>query len=116
MLPYTYSIVPVTSISDIINHSRNEYSNVKDSLFSEITKLIKLTLTIPASSVTAEPSFGALRTLKTYLWSTMIQKRLTHMMILHVHKSMTTKLDLKLIAKEFVSKTSQRKSTFGNLY
>ncbi|KAL4098187.1 hypothetical protein QTP88_022835 [Uroleucon formosanum] len=113
MLP---SIVSITSISDIINHLRNEYSNVKDSLFSEITKLIKLILTIPASAATAECSFSALRRLKTYLRSTMTQKRLTHMMILHVHKSMTAKIDLKLIAKEFVSRTSERKSTFGNFY
>ncbi|XP_022168292.1 zinc finger MYM-type protein 1-like [Myzus persicae] len=113
MLP---SIVSITSISDIINHLRNEYSNVKDSLFSEITKLIKLILTIPASAATAERSFSALRRLKTYLRSTMTQKRLTHLMILHVHKSMTAKIDLKLIAKEFVSRTSERKSKFGNFY
>lgn len=85
-------------------------------MFSEITKLIKLILTIPASAATAERSFSALRRSKTYLRSTMTQKRLTHMMILHVHKSMTAKIDLKLIAKEFVSRTSQRKSTFGNFY
>ena len=45
----------------------------------------------------------------------MTQKRLTHLMILRVHKSMTTNIDLKEIALEFVSRTSERKSTFGNI-
>jgi len=36
-------------------------------------------------------------------------------MILHVHKSITEKTDLKLIAKEFVSRTTERKSTLGNI-
>ncbi|VVC25383.1 HAT, C-terminal dimerisation domain [Cinara cedri] len=69
-----------------------------------------------SSTVTAERFFSALRRLKIYLRSTMTQKRLTHMMILHVYKSMTAYIDLKVTAKEFVSRTSQRKSTFGNLY
>jgi len=108
MLP---SIEPtMTSISDIINNFGNEYLNVKDYLLSEISKLIKFILTIPASAATAECSFSALRRLKTYLRSTMTQKRLTHSMILNVHKSMTEKNDLKLI--EFVSKTTKRKSKF----
>jgi hypothetical protein len=61
MLP---SIVPnSTSVSDIINSLGNEYLNAKDSLVSEVTKLIKLRviLTIPASAATAERSFSALR-------------------------------------------------------
>lgn len=47
------SILPnSTSISDIINNLGNQYLNIKDSLFSEVTKLIKLILTIPASAAT----------------------------------------------------------------
>lgn len=77
-------------------------------MFSDIIKLIKLILTIPASAATAECSLNVLRRLKTYL-RIMTQKTLTHLMILHVHKSMTAKIDLKLIAKEFVSRTSEMK-------
>jgi len=110
------SIVPSsTSISNIINNLENEYLNVKDTLFSEVTKLIKLILTIPTSAATAERSFSALKRLKTYLRSTMTQKRLTHLMILHVHKSITANIDLKAIAQKIVSRTSERKSTFGNI-
>jgi len=45
----------------------------------------------------------------------MSHERGSHLMILHAHMSMTEKIDLKLIAKKFVSKITKRKSTFGNI-
>ena len=47
--------------------------------------LIALKSSMPVSVATCESSFSALRRLKTYLRSTMMQKRLTHCALLHVH-------------------------------
>ena len=45
-------------------------------MFSEVDVLLQLYLTIPATTATAERSFSALRRVRTYLRSTMTEKRL----------------------------------------
>nr|CAH7756469.1 unnamed protein product [Callosobruchus chinensis] len=45
-------------------------------MIPEIIKLLKIIMTIPVSTCTAERSFSALRRIKTYLRSTMTQQRL----------------------------------------
>ena len=57
--------------------------------FSEVCRLLALLATIPASVATAERSHSALKRLKTYLRSTMTESRLTHLLLLHVHKQET---------------------------
>jgi len=61
------------------------------------TKLTRLCLTNPVSSTTAERSFSALRTLKTFTRSTLNANRLTRLVLLHVHQDRTDKMDLKTI-------------------
>lgn len=84
-------------------------------LYSEVSKLIVLLLVIPASSATAERSFSCLRRLKTYLRSTMGQERLNHFLILNVHQDETDLIDLKSVARDFVSLNDVRRNTFGYL-
>ena len=52
----------------------------------------------------SECSFSAMRRIKTYLRSNMIQERLSNLMILYVHKDFTESdvLDLVEVANEFV--------------
>ena len=57
-------------------------------------------------------SFSAMRRLKTYLRSTMRQKRLNAIMLLHVHKEMTDKLSVVGLANTFTN-TEHRQSVFG---
>ena len=64
---------------------------------------MKLVLVIPVTNGSSERSFSAMRRVKSYLRSTMSQERLNHLMILHVHKDLTDKLNLISIANEFVS-------------
>jgi len=64
----------ISSLSDAIDFLKQEVY-VQD-LVPEILKLIKIMLTVPVSSCTAERSFSALRCLKTFLRSTMTQTRL----------------------------------------
>ena len=48
------------------------------SIFREVFKLLKIALTIPVTTATAERTFSTLRRLKTFLRSTMSQPRLNH--------------------------------------
>eukprot|EP00118_Oscarella_pearsei_P023766 m.288913 g.288913 ORF g.288913 m.288913 type:complete len:207 (+) comp40709_c0_seq7:2098-2718(+) len=77
-------------------------------MLSEVHLLIRLYLTVPVTTATAERSFSALRRLKTYLRTTMPQRRLNNMVLLHLHKERTDKLDLSEIAKNFISKNRRR--------
>ena len=69
--------------------------------------------TIPVTSATAEHTFSALRRLKTFLRSSMLQSRLNNCMVLHVHKDKTDQIDLVRAAKEFIDKCERRKLFFG---
>ena len=44
----------------------------------------------------------------------MSQERLNSLMILHVHKELTDKIDLNSVANKFVSKSERRLHVFGN--
>ena len=81
--------------------------------YSEVSKLLKLILFLPATNCKSERAFSALKRLKIYLRSTMGQERLNHLMILHVHKSRTDKLIVIDIANDFVSKSERRLTIFG---
>ena len=84
-------------------------------LYAEVSKLIILLLVIPASSATAERSFSCLRRLKTYLRSTMGQERLNHILLLNVHQDETDLIDLKSVARDFISLNDVRRNVFGHI-
>ena len=86
---------------------------VSRSMFNQINKLLRIVLTIPVTTSTAERSFSTLRRLKTYLRSTMSQTRLNHLMILHIHKDRTDELNMCDIAKEFIQVNDRRVKFFG---
>jgi hypothetical protein len=56
-------------------------------LFSEVDKLLRLFLTVPATSATAERTFSVLRRLKSYLRATMGQERLNNVILLNIYQS-----------------------------
>ena len=104
--PHT-SIKKVTNLRTLCD-VMNDVSCSK-TMFSEVFKLLRIVLTIPVTTATAERGFSTLCHLKTFLWSTMSQPRLNHIMMLHIHKSKTDTLETVDIAKEFVSFNDQRK-------
>ena len=79
-------------------------------------KYCKLLLVNPATSATAERSFSLARRLKTWMCSTMLPGRLNAIAILHEQKTLTDRLNLTDIAKEFVCCNESRKCAFGNFY
>lgn len=84
-------------------------------LYSEISKLIALLLVIPVSSATAERSFSSLRRLKTYLRSTMGQERVNHILMLNIHQDETDLIDLRSVARDFISLNDVRRNVFGHI-
>ena len=76
-------------------------NSVESELYTEVIKLTKIILVMPATNATSERSFSALRRLKTWLRSTMNQARLNWCMILHIHQDQTDLLDIQSVANEF---------------
>ena len=84
-------------------------------LFTEVDKLLKIYLTIPVTTSTAERNFSALRRIKTYLRNSMTQARLNHCMLLHVSRNKTDELNNVEIAKEFIGRNERRRNYFGHI-
>ena len=63
----------------------SKLSPAQRTAYSNVWILLKLLLVMPATNATSERSFSALRRIKTYLRTTMIQMRLNSLMVLHIH-------------------------------
>ena len=75
-------------------------------------ELLRLLLTIPATSCAAERSFSQLRRLKTWLRTSSTQERFNHTAICSVYAERLHSLDRQVMMKEFVSRSTQRKNAF----
>jgi len=56
-------------------------------MFPEFSNVVHILAVIPATSCSAERSFSALRRLKTYLRSTMGQKRVSNMALINIQRA-----------------------------
>ena len=90
-----------------------EMTPAQRSFFSEICRLLRLILIMPATNAASERSFSAIRRLKTYLRSTMAQSRLNHIMILSINKEKADSIDLGAVGNEFVGQREVRLRQFG---
>ena len=102
-------VTTIRTLADIITSS-----SIYIGMFSEVVKLLRIFMTVPVSTASAERSFSSLRRLKTYLRSTMTQQRLNNVMVPHCHKHEIDNIDLTSVAKEFVSANESRTTFFGN--
>ena len=87
--------------------------NARKLLLSEICTLSKLMLVMPATNAVSERTFSALKRVKTYLRSTTGEGRLSHLMLLHVHKELADGIDMVEIADLFVGDNQRHKHLFG---
>ena len=78
-------------------------------MIPEVVTLIRLYLMCPATTATAERSFSQLRRLKTYLRSTMTQRRLNSLIILNMYQEDVDNLDLTKLVNKFISKNDMRR-------
>ena len=83
-------------------------------LFVQVETLVRLLMVVPISSAEAERSFSALRRLKTWLRSTMSQKRLNAIAVCHIQNDRLEKLDRKDIAQQFIQGNERRRDVFGS--
>ncbi len=83
---------------------------------SEVCTLLKLILVAPATNAVSERSASALRRVKAYLRSTMLQERLNHLMLLHCHKESTDNLQLDICLQKFVDRSEHRAEVFGKFH
>jgi len=63
------------------------YENDLFDMFPEFSNVVHILAVIPATSCSAERSFSALRRFKTYLRSTMGQKRVSNMALINIEKA-----------------------------
>ena len=106
------SVKRVTSIRTICEALNK--SPIGKEMLSEVAKLLRIYLTIPVTTATAERSFSVLRCLKTWLRNTMTQERMNNLLLLHVHKTITDALDLREIVEKFATVNEQRQNFFGS--
>ena len=67
---------------------------------------------MPATNAVSERSFSCLKRIKTYFRSTITDNWLKHVLILHIHKLLTDRVDLPKVAYEFFERREGRKSKF----
>jgi len=85
-------------------------------MLSNVHHLLRIYLTVPMSSATTERTFSALRRFNNYLRTTMTQKCLNNVMLLHAHKHRTDNLNLKEIAAKFAGHNTRQKNHFVSFY
>ncbi len=90
-----------------------DFSPGQRAYYSQICKVVQLILVMPATNAASERSFSTMKRVKSYLRSTMGQERLNNLMIMNIYKTEAEKLDLKLVADEFVCGSEHRMRIFG---
>ncbi|XP_077507912.1 uncharacterized protein LOC144119056 [Amblyomma americanum] len=101
-----------TTTLGILEILQRESQNIRE-LMDQVVRYAQLLFSIPASVASGERSFSALRRIITYLRNRMTQKRLSHLLISHIHKERMALLCLDDVIREFVSRTAERAATFG---
>ena len=83
MVKSAFKTPPENKIQAVVHalHVEMQYAGAVRRMLSEVDKLIKLYLTIPVTTATAERTFSALKRVKTYLRSSMTQERLNHFFV-----------------------------------
>ena len=81
---------------------------------SEVIKVAKILLVMPATSAISERSFSAMKRVKTCLSSATTDSRMNHLMMLHVHKERVDNASMTDVANEFLERVpDSRKQIFG---
>ena len=95
MSPTAFSTENIISVSAIGN-------SAVECMIPEVVSLLKFYLVCPVSSASAERSFSQLHRLKSYLRSTMSQKRLNSLLVSSMYTDELDQLDMQLLLEDFV--------------
>lgn len=85
------------------------FSTVTLELYPNLHNLLQVALSIPVSSASCERSFSAMRRIKNWLRTTMIQNRFSNLAIIHIENELVkTSIESKQILEDFVKCGSRR--------
>ncbi|XP_028410213.1 uncharacterized protein LOC114532818 [Dendronephthya gigantea] len=115
-LPIQLEMFKQTYKAESLHEAKVTYRSMEHAvrlLFPQVLVLLKLLLVCPVSSCECERSFSALRRLKTWLRTTMTQRRLNHISICHVHQEQLDNVNVHELAKLFAQKSEIRRNLFG---
>ena len=102
-------------MSTIIKKSQDMSRN-RSLFISEAGKIVRLLLLSQATNTESDSIFSALKRIKTYLRSTMGNKWLHALMLVHVHINILDNINLADVANPFVDRKDRHKQTFRHLF
>jgi len=88
--------INITDVIRVLSENQTTFPNFK--------KLFTIALTIPISSATCERSFSAMRKIKTWLRTSMLQDRFTDLSLLYIEKDLTKNINSNDILNIFADK------------
>ena len=112
LLPTIFHGFKPVNFSDVVDVIQS-LSNEKRKLIKNVVIIIRLVLTMGATSATPERLFFTMRRLKTWLRSTMSQKKFNALTLMNENKAILDTISLIDIANEFVSVRQSRQNIFG---
>jgi len=112
ILPASLRVENAISITELIAKFQS-LDPARKVLLSEVLKVFKILLVMPATNAVSERSFSALKRVKTYLRATTTDNRFNNLIVLHIHKHFTDNLDMVAVANEFCGNKVERKERFG---
>jgi len=112
LLPAIFNGENLFNFKDIVDVVKS-LSIGRRRMIKNVVIVIRLVLTMGATSATPEKSFSSMRRLKNWLRSTMIQKRFNFLAMMSENKETLDSLSIIDIANEFVRIQPERQNIFG---
>ena len=94
--------------TDILNTEHTQIMSAELQQYPNLLLIMQLAMTLPVSSATCERSFSAMRRVKNYMRSTMLQDRFSALASLHIESDMARKIDIKQLIDEFAQSSARR--------
>jgi hypothetical protein len=95
----------VTKSIDILNTIKSYW---EEGEFQTVWVAYRILLTIPITVASAERSFSKLKLIKTYLWTTISQERLSGLAMISIENEYLDKLNYDNLIEEFTLKYARR--------
>lgn len=87
-------------------------NNHYQKIFPNLFKLLRIFITVPVSTATAERSFSVLKRVKNYLRNTMLQERLSNLAILAIEKDQAKNIDIDKCVEIYARRKPRHLSLF----
>lgn len=96
------------SVNDIKELLTYVIQNNLEDIYPNLFIVLRIALTIPVCSASAERSFSKLKLIKSHLRTTMLQERLTSLAMLSIESTLAADIDYRKVIEDF-SKQKSRK-------